>query len=101
MLWLWLACTSPSPKESLPDSAEDSDSGADSSPPAPVVIIGAGPAGLAAAMDLPDAVLIEAEARVGGRFLWAGGLMTLVGTEEQAAAGVQDSVANALAEWPM
>ncbi len=104
MLWLLLACTSPSPKESSGDSAEDSatDSATDSlPPPAPVVIIGAGPAGLAAAMDLPDAILIEAEAQVGGRFLWAGGLMALVGTEEQAAAGVQDSVTTALAEWPL
>jgi succinate dehydrogenase/fumarate reductase flavoprotein subunit len=104
MLWLLLACTSPSSKESLVDSAGDSreDSGVDSPPlPAPVVIIGAGPAGLAAAMDLPDAVLIEAEAQVGGRFLWAGGLMAMVGTEEQAAAGVQDSVATALTEWPL
>ncbi len=99
MLWLLFACTSAG--ESFPDSDADSDSGAGRPKPDPVVIIGAGPAGLAAAMDLPNAVLIEAEAKVGGRFLLAGGLMAMVGTEEQADAGVQDSVANALAEWPM
>lgn len=65
----------------------------------PVVIIGAGPAGLAAAMDLPGSVIVEAQAEPGGRLRWAGGLLLAAGTQTQADAGISDDPANAAAEW--
>lgn len=114
-MWiLFLACQPPSPEDSVRnnsvfDSEIEEDSGSDIfgdwppppvQTPLPIVIIGAGPAGLAAAMDLPQSILLEADSEVGGRFRWAGGLMLLVGTEEQAAVGVNDSPELAAAEWP-
>ncbi len=73
-------------------------------PPEPrpdgVVIIGAGAAGLAAAIDLPGAIVFEASSAVGGRAAYGTPHLLLVGTEEQAAEGVEDSVELALADWP-
>lgn len=63
------------------------------------IIIGAGPAGLAAAMDLGDALVLESASQVGGRALWAGGFLFLVGTEEQEAAGIFDTPDLAITEW--
>ncbi len=104
---LWLpalpACRAPDSPPGADDTGTGATGSADLPLPgaaAPVVIIGAGPAGLAAALDLPGSVVLEADAEVGGRFRWAGGLLLAVGTEEQAAAGISDSVDLAVAEWP-
>lgn len=110
-MWFLLACHTPD-DSSGPDASatptDSQDSGFPIDPyrptpmvgPAPVVIIGAGPAGLAAALDLPNAILLEADSEVGGRFRWAGGLMLMVGTEEQQQLSVVDSPENAASEWP-
>ena len=63
------------------------------------IVIGAGPSGLAVAQDLGRAVVFEAADVPGGRARWAGGFLFMVGTEEQAAAGVEDSVALAAEQW--
>jgi hypothetical protein len=65
-----------------------------------VVIIGGGPSGLAAAMDLPGAILLEGSPQLGGRAPGAGSLMLFVGTPEQQEIGVHDSVDDALEDWP-
>lgn len=105
-MWFLLACQTPD-AERPPEVVTDTVTTADplippERPrlPTPVVIIGAGPAGLAAAMDLPNCTVLEADSEVGGRFRWAGGLALMVGTEEQAALGVVDSPEDAVAEWP-
>ncbi|MDP2312161.1 MAG: FAD-dependent oxidoreductase [Pseudomonadota bacterium] len=83
--------------------------GADASPTAgparvDVLIIGAGPAGLAAALEAWTAgatvQVLEREDTFGGAANWAGGLMLFTGTPIQAAAGVDDSPERLLAEWP-
>jgi fumarate reductase flavoprotein subunit len=66
----------------------------------PIVVIGAGPAGMAVAMDLEAPILLEASDRVGGRAPGAPNLIAFVGTPEQRAAGVEDSVEAAAADWP-
>lgn len=66
-----------------------------------VVVIGAGPAGMAAAMDLPGAILLEASDRVGGRAPGYPGILMFVGTEEQRQRGVVDSVETAIDDWPL
>lgn len=79
------------------------DSGAGTAPaqdPAPIVVIGGGPSGMAAAMDLGDVVLLEASERLGGRAPGYPGLMLFAGSAEQAAAGIEDSAAQAVADWP-
>jgi len=86
------ACTSESKLESG-DSREPTES-------LDVVIVGAGAAGLAAAMDLPGAVVLEADEAPGGRALYSGAVLQFVGTTEQEEAGVADSVATAVADWP-
>jgi succinate dehydrogenase/fumarate reductase flavoprotein subunit len=63
------------------------------------IVIGAGPSGLTAAMDLGDALVLEAADVVGGRARYAGGFLFLVGTEEQAALGIEDGPALAEADW--
>lgn len=63
------------------------------------IVIGAGPAGLAVAADLGAALVLEADDAVGGRARWSGGFLFLVGTEEQAAAGLDDGPDAALADW--
>ncbi len=72
-------------------------------PPRPegTVIIGAGASGLAAAADLPGAIVLEASSAWGGRLAGGGHHVCLVGTEEQAEAGIDDSVEQALADWPL
>lgn len=69
--------------------------------PEPIVIIGAGIAGLAAAQDLPNSIILEKNTDIGGRFRWAGGVMTFVDTQDQQQAGITDSVDQAIAEWPL
>lgn len=63
------------------------------------IVIGAGPSGLAVAMDLGEALVLEAADVTGGRARWAGGFLFMVGTEEQAAIGTVDSPELAEAEW--
>ncbi len=75
------------------DTAEDA-GGVD-----PIVIIGGGVAGLAAAGALGEGVLVEADTVLGGRALWSGGLMHFVGIPDQEAIGVVDSPALAAADW--
>jgi predicted oxidoreductase len=120
ILWLLAACD-PAPGETASpgeDSAADTaDSGADTgdsadtgdtAPPfdetTDVAIIGAGPAGLAAAIEAANAgarvVVLEREAGPGGAANWAGGLMLFSGAPEQAAAGIVDSPEQLTAEWP-
>ena len=68
-----------------------------------VLVIGAGPAGLAAAREASDAgarvLVLEREASVGGSNA-PGAVMLFAGTPEQARAGVTDAPARLLAEWP-
>lgn len=64
-----------------------------------VIIIGAGPAGLAAAMDLPGALVLEAGERTGGRAPGSSQLLYFVGSVQQAAVGIQDSPEAASEEW--
>ncbi|MDP2306731.1 MAG: FAD-binding protein [Pseudomonadota bacterium] len=63
------------------------------------IVIGAGPSGLAVAMDLGEALVLEASDVIGGRARWAGGFLYMVGTEEQAAIGTIDTPELAAADW--
>ncbi|MFN7146775.1 MAG: FAD-dependent oxidoreductase, partial [Myxococcota bacterium] len=69
-----------------------------------VLVIGAGPAGLAAALEAwrsgASVAVLERETDFGGSANWAGALMLFSGTAEQAALGVSDSPEQLLAEWP-
>ncbi len=69
-----------------------------------VLIVGAGPAGLAAALEASrtgaTVAVLEREDTFGGSANWAGALMMFSGAPEQAAAGVTDSAEQLLAEWP-
>ena len=66
-------------------------------PQGPVIVIGAGVAGLACASMLDDAILFEADPQVGGRALWSGGAMHFVGVPGQE--GPDGDVAQAAADW--
>jgi hypothetical protein len=114
MMWL-LACVQPdsnpiqespldSPIESPADSSQDSSEDSTDSEPVPrqvepIVVIGAGIAGLSAAMDLAPCTLLEADSAPGGRYRWAGGLMFFAGTEEQEQVGIVDTPEAAFADW--
>ncbi len=88
MLWL-LACDAP-----------DAVRASDPAPAAPpVVIVGAGVAGLATAGALGRGVLLEADTTVGGRALWSGGAMQFVGVPPQAELGFEDDPERAAADW--
>lgn len=69
-----------------------------------VLVIGAGPAGMAAAIEAhhqgASVILLEREATVGGAYTGSGGLMMFSGTPEQLDRGVSDSPETLLAEWP-
>ncbi len=69
--------------------------GCSSSPKADVVVVGAGGAGLAAAIEAADAgasvIVLEKMPFVGGNTRICGGLVPGVGTELQKAAGIEDS----------
>lgn len=122
----WVACTaphgrSPTDADSAPldtaaaapdDTASDPDAHAPRDPPSRAghviepdewsdvpIVIGAGPAGLAVALELGGALVLEAADQVGGRARYGSGSMFFVGTEEQAAAGLADTPALAEAEW--
>lgn len=94
-----VASPAPSPGGSAPDPSRD--------PPAArtgVVVVGGGPAGLAAAAELRQAgvphLLLERERRLGGSILWSRAPMLLfAGTGEQRAVGIADSPAALLADW--
>ena len=64
-----------------------------------VIIIGAGPAGLAAAMDLPGALVLEAGDRTGGRAPGSNQLLYFVGSVQQELVGIHDSPELAAEEW--
>lgn len=68
-----------------------------------VLVIGAGPAGLAAALEAwqvgASVLVLEREDDFGGAANWAGGSMLFSGTPEQEAEGVVDSPATLLREW--
>lgn len=111
LLWLFLACAVPLPGgEAL--WVDEGDTGEHRpirrplsawSPEeltlAPVVIIGAGPAGLAAAARVEDALLLEASDRVGGRAALSRMMFWLAGTATQEAQGIIDSPEAAAADW--
>ena len=93
------------------DTADTADSGDTGEPtpvivdePVDVVIVGAGVAGLAAAIEAFEAGatvrVLEREAFAGGAANYAGGLMVFSGTPEQAAAGIVDSPELLAADWP-
>lgn len=103
LLTLALGCDHPTSVE--PDSPGLSDSGdAILDEPVDVVIIGAGPAGLAAAIEAAAAGatvrVLERESEAGGAANDAGGLMLFSGTAEQAAQGVADSPELLTSDWP-
>lgn len=70
---------------------------------ADVVIVGGGPAGLAAAADALEAgasvMLIEQKAQLGGSLRYGVSLFMFSGTAHQVAAGVEDSPTQLLSEW--
>ncbi len=72
-------------------------------PDVDVLVIGAGPAGLAAALEAQRAgarvAVLEREDTFGGSANWASALMLFSGSPEQAAVGVEDSAEQLLAEW--
>jgi succinate dehydrogenase/fumarate reductase flavoprotein subunit len=97
-----LACAAvQSYPQAQPGSADSASPEAVRSAEGPVVIIGGGPSGMAAAMDLEGAVLFEGSDRLGGRAPGIGQLMYFVGTEEQRQHGVEDSIEQALEDWPL
>lgn len=69
-----------------------------------VLVVGAGPAGLSAALELESAgiptLLMEQASDTGGTGRWAGGMMLFAGTPLQASSGIQDSPEQLLSEWP-
>jgi urocanate reductase len=66
---------------------------------APVVVIGAGPAGLAVAARAEDALLLEASSRVGGRAGLSRMMFWLAGTATQSEQGIEDSPEQAAEDW--
>ena len=68
-----------------------------------VVVIGSGIAGLSAAVEAAErgasVVVLEGNSTIGGASVMSGAACCLVGTSEQAAAGIHDSVELALADW--
>jgi fumarate reductase flavoprotein subunit len=66
----------------------------------PVIIVGAGPAGMAVAAELPGALMLERDSRVGGAILYSEAITFLVDTPEQATIGFEDSPEQAAADWP-
>lgn len=65
-----------------------------------LVIVGGGAAGLATAYAAGHGLLIEAEATLGGRAALNSNLEVCLGCQELLDEGVEDSVDNAVSEWP-
>lgn len=103
LLALLLACTDPSSTDT--SKTGDSDSGdVTGVPDVEVLVIGGGPAGLAAAIEASRAgasvLLLEREGQAGGAILWGSALMLFAGSPLQEDAGIDDSPEELLAEWP-
>lgn len=103
-LWLLAAGCIPDPDRRTPAGpradADSADSG-NAAPFGPPVVIGAGLAGLAAAVDLPGAIVLEAAESPGGRAASGGQRRFLfVGTAAQAALGYTDTPEDVAADWP-
>ena len=112
-----VACTRPDPAPSIGETAAADDSSAawadtapleahdglgdiaGPDPAAPLVIIGGGVSGMAAAIAAGHGILIEAEDTLGGRARFVTGLSTCVGCLDLVELGYDDSVALALSEW--
>ncbi len=75
----------------------------DAPPVYDAVVVGAGPAGLAAAWELEQAgrraVIVDGREAVGGRARWGMGLSLMAGTATQAERQVEDSPEALLADW--
>lgn len=111
VLWAVLGCAdvgdgSARAKNQKDHSASEDSASEDSASDArdiDVLIVGAGVAGLAAAIEAADGgasiMLLEREEQAGGAALLAGGLMMFSGTPEQAAMGIVDSPEQLLSEW--
>ncbi len=68
--------------------------------PQRTLVVGGGPAGLAAAIDLEGpVVLLEATDHLGGRGALSGGLSLYLGTEELAALGLTGTASELAADW--
>lgn len=96
--------THPHPSDTEPVSDSSGNSPPDTHSPAdvgPLVIIGGGPSGLACAGAAGQGTLYEATAVLGGRAPPAGNVVMVVGSPEQEAAGIVDSVDLAVADWPL
>lgn len=102
ILLLLLACPDPADTDKPGDSGPGDTSIPDEET-VDVVIIGGGPAGLAAAIEAYEAgaraVVLEREGSPGGAAMWASGLMLFSGTPAQEEAGVTDSPEILLGEW--
>ena len=85
------------------DDTGEPDTGTEPLAEVDIVVIGAGPAGLAAAWEVRlgggSVVVLEATDAAGAGGRWATTFYA-VGTSQQQAEGVDDSVENALSEWP-
>ena len=105
VLALFAACAAGVGCHGAPESGDDSasdghrDSSQDTAPPAGVVVIGAGPAGLAVAAEV-GALLLEASDTAGGHMPAAHGIGFFVGIPEQEPLGFADSPESAAADWP-
>jgi fumarate reductase flavoprotein subunit len=68
-----------------------------------VVVVGAGPAGLAAALEAERAgarvLVIEGRDQPGGRARWGSGVLWFAGTETQREQGIQDDPERGRADW--
>ncbi len=65
----------------------------------PILVVGAGPAGLAVAAAAQEVLLLEASDRLGGRGALDGMMFWLAGTSGQAERGIVDSPEQAAEDW--
>ena len=112
MTALLIACTAPA-DSGVPATTLDTAPATDDVPaftPGPLsaapvthrrtIVIGAGPAGMAAAMDLAgEVVLVEATDTLGGRGLWSGGVFFFPTSAELRAAGIDLTPSALLDDW--
>lgn len=106
LLLTLIACDGATPDTGLGDDTGPADDTGTSSADVEtdVLIIGSGPAGLAAAWEAQDAgarvILLERD-DAGGGAGWFAGNFFAVGTSWQNLLGIQDSVEVAMADWPL